>query len=346
MKMRTSAPAMTYSDVSLEFFKQVARTLESASSWVLFSHQKLDGDALGTASALFEAGVLQGKNVRWMGPDPVPPSYAFLPHVEEYVCCKEYVFDSLEPLYIFLDSANDERGVRGLRNRAAGVSVLNIDHHEDNSRFGTQNCVVPEASSTAEILWHIMKVADWSVTPLIAECLYTGIVADTGGFMFSNTTAVTHRIAADLLDRGVNPARLDSFMRQTRSLSGMHLWGIALGRVCCWGGESQLAMTWLTRGDFSLTKAIHADTESLVNQMLLIQGVRFAVLFTEEDDGVKVSFRSKEGAVTAASVARALGGGGHPRASGATLPLPLAQAIKTVREAVETAYAGWTSADR
>ncbi|MDR1378866.1 MAG: DHH family phosphoesterase [Synergistaceae bacterium] len=332
--------------VSAKLLAEVARTLENASAWSLFSHMKLDGDALGTATALFEAGVLQGKTIRWIGPDPVPPSYRFLPHVEEYVTQKEYRFDEKDRLYVFLDSANEDRGTRGLRDRSPSTFILNIDHHEDNSRFGTLNCVEPKASSTSELLWHVMKAGGWTITPHIAECLYTGIVADTGNFVFSNTTSTTHQVTADLLRRGVDPARIDAFLRQTRSLEGMHLWGVALGRICRWGEKNQFAMSWLTQEDFRLTKANASDTEMLVSQLLLIRDVRFAVLLTEEEREVKASFRSRAESVAASTVARALGGGGHPRASGAQLPPPLDQAIRSVRETVEAAYAEWASSGR
>lgn len=335
---------MIRSEVSSEFLVRVARLLSEAPSWAIFSHMKMDGDAVGTATALFEAGILQGKRVRWIGPDPFPPAYAFLSHAEDYVAQKDYLFDGGE-LYIFLDSANEDRGVKGLEHKSSGAVVLNIDHHEDNTHFGTVNCVDPGASSAAELMWRIMTSGGWTLTPRVAESLYTGIVADTGGFMYSNTTPITHHVAAELLGCGVDPARIDTWMRQTRSLEGMHLWGIALGRIARWGEDSQLAMSWLMLDDFKLTKALAGDTEFLVNQLLLIRGVRFAVLFVEGEEHVKVSFRSKEGAVPAASVARVLGGGGHPRASGANLPLPLDHAIGIVRAAVEDTYAGWPVVD-
>ncbi|MDR1733137.1 MAG: bifunctional oligoribonuclease/PAP phosphatase NrnA [Synergistaceae bacterium] len=329
-----------------EVLSQVARTLSEAASWYIFSHMKLDGDALGSGSALFEAGLLQGKNVRWTGPDPVPPSYDYLPNVENYRIQESYVFDSREILHIFLDSADEDRGVKGLRDaRLPHAFILNIDHHEDNSLFGTMNCVEPGVSSVAELLWHIMQAGGWNITPRVAEGLYTGIISDTGGFMYSNTSPETHRVAADLLCREVDPAKIDAALRQNRSLEGMHLWGLALSRICRFGVQSQIAMTWLSRKDFETTGAIVADTESLVNQLLLIQGVRFAAMVTEGEKDARVSFRSRAGAVTAASVARSLGGGGHPRAAGTTLPLPLEDAIQIVRTTVENAYAEWFAAD-
>jgi phosphoesterase RecJ-like protein len=105
-------------------------------------------------------------------------------------------------------------------------------------------------------------------------------------------------------------------------------------------------MSWLTREDFRLTKADASDTEMLVNQMLLIRGVNFAVLLVEEEHEVKASFRSRAESVAASAVAHALGGGGHPRASGAQLSLPLDRAIRSVRETVEAAYAEWVSSGR
>lgn len=345
--MEPTPMTLRHEEAFPELLMRVARTLEGVPSWVIFSHQKLDGDALGTATALFEAGVLLGKRVRWVGPDPVPPAYNFLPHAGDYEMRKEFRFDG-EDIYIFLDSANEERGVKGLDSKTPKAVVVNIDHHEDNTRFGTLNCVDSSASSASELMWRIMTLAGWPITAEVAECLYVGITADTGGFMFDNTTEATHRVAADLLSRGVKPSRVDSLLRQTRSLAGMHLWGAALGRITCWGEDSQFAMSWLTRSDFNTIGAIAADTEMLVNQLLLIRGVRFAVLMTEEESGTgtKISFRSKEGTVAAATVARSLGGGGHPRAAGANLATPLEETMQTVRKAVESAYAEWASADR
>ena len=333
--------------VSATLLKETIQALEGAPSWVLFTHLNLDGDATGAATALYEAGLALGKDVRWMGPDAeVPSSFLFLPHTEKYISQTEYRFDEKDVLYVFLDSANETRSVDGFQHRASDTLIVNIDHHEDNSLFGVINCVDPASSSTSELLWHLMTAGGWPITRRIADCLYVGIIADTGNFAFSNTSERTHLAAADLLSRGVNTARIDGLIRQKRSLAGMRLWGIALERVSCWGPEEQFAMSWLSREDFDRTGAVSADTSLLVNQLLIVQGVRFAVLLTEDNDNVKVSFRSREGIVASATVARALGGGGHPRASGARLPAPLEEAVRTVREAVDKAYAEWLSADR
>ena len=334
--------------ISHELMLEAGRILEANPSWVIFSHTKLDGDAIGSAGALFESGLIKCKRVRWFGVDPVPPNYHFLPHVKEYVTQKKYRFDSEDDIYIFLDSANEERSVKGLKERSPGTVVLNIDHHEDNTRFGTLNCVDSEASSTSELLWRIMTAVNWPITQTIAECLYIGAAADTGWFAFGNTTSITHSMAADLLNRGVDSSKIDSCVRHNRSIESMRLWGLAFMRVFRWGKSSQFAMTWLTHRDFAATNAIPADTATLVNQMLTIRGVRFAVLLTEDDDSglVKGNFRSKDGVVSAASVAQALGGGGHPKASGAYLAPPMADAIQIVQKTVDKLYAEWAIADK
>ncbi|GHV49266.1 hypothetical protein FACS1894204_13720 [Synergistales bacterium] len=166
--------------------------------------------------------------------------------------------------------------------------------------------------------------------------------------MFSNTTNMTHIALADLLSRGVNPAKIESALRRNRSHGGTHLWGIAMSRIICWGDNAQFSMTWLYDDDFKNTQALRSDTEGLINQLMMIKSVRFAVLLTEyKDKGeVKISLRSREGMISASSVAHALGGGGHERASGGTLKMTLEQAIKTVRGTIDEAYDEWDSADR
>ncbi len=324
---------------------QVARILEAAPSWMIFTHRKIDGDALGSGAALFEAGLLFGKKVSWMGPDHLPPSFLFLPNTNRYIPCQEFTFDDKDELYIFLDSANEERSVIGLETKAAGVKIVNIDHHEDNTRYGTINCVDPNSSSCAELLLHIMQAGGWEITPAIAECLYTGILTDTGGFMFSNTNSRTHRLVAELLDKGVSPDKIYSFVYQTRSFEGIRLWNLVFDKLHIWGNNAELVLSCISQDDFKKTGASASDTDGLSNQLLTIRGVDLAVLLVENEKGeVKVSFRSKAGGLRAAAVARSLGGGGHPNAAGVTLKSSLKDAIDIIKTAVDKAYDEWLAA--
>lgn len=327
-------------------FAEASALLRAFPRWTLFIHQKADGDAVGSASALFEAGVLLGRRVRWMGPDAsLPMPYRFLPHADEYLSCEELAFDDTGELYVFLDSSNEDRGVRGVRDRAPGTVVLNLDHHEDNSRYGTLACVDPSCASTTELLYRLFRAEGWTVTTAIAESLYTGLVTDTGTFMFSNTTPRAHRLAADLLELGVDPSRIEARIYHNRSLNAMALWARALSRIEVWGRDGEFSLAWLSHGDFSETGSQATDTEGLVNQLLTIRGVRFAVILSELEPGrVKISFRSEEGTVPAAVVARSLGGGGHPRAAGATLEGPMMDVVRKVRSTLEERHAEWAAA--
>lgn len=340
-------PTVQMHEPSPEELIRVAGLLREARSWTLFSHKKADGDTLGSASALFEAGLLAGKRVTWHGPDEsIPPAYRFLAHSESCVPCGDtFDFNDPEELYIFLDCANDGRSVEGLEAGAGGIRVLNIDHHEDNTRFGTVNCVAPRSSSTSELLFRILKAGDWPMSRSLAQSIYVGIWTDSGGFSFSNTSPRTHLLAAELMELGVEPDIVDDELNQTRTPEGMMLWSRALSHLHVFGEEKMFALAWLSREDFDASGAHPSDTEGLSGSLMKIRGVRMAAFLTEQEpEKVKASFRSRGGVFPAAEAARFFGGGGHPRAAGATLAMPLSQALEEVQKFFEERHAEWTSA--
>ena len=188
---------------------RASEVLKAHKIWYIFTHKKSDGDAMGSASALFESGVNLGKSVKWFSPDKtLPEVYKFLPHSSEFISCEEFNFESDSGiLYVFLDCSNEVRSVSGF-DVSKNINALNIDHHEDNSLFGRVNCVDGLASSTCEMLFRIFMADNWEITQNIAESLYTGIFTDTGGFSFSNTSAKTHMAASKLIELGVKPDRI------------------------------------------------------------------------------------------------------------------------------------------
>ena len=321
--------------------------LREAASWTLFTHQKPDGDAMGSVTALFEAGVLAGKRVTWAGPDSeLPAAYRFLAHMDDYrVCEGPFPFDRPEELYVFLDCANGSRGGEGFEARLPGLRVLNVDHHEDNTRFGTVNCVDPTSSSTSELVFRILRAGGWGLSRALAESVYVGIWTDSGGFAFSCTTPRTHRLAAELLELGVEPGRLNDLLNQIYTPGGMSLRSRALSHIRVFGPGDAFAISWLSLRDFDETGALSGDTEGLSGAAMQIRGVRLAVFLTERKGGkVKASFRSREGVFPAADLARRLGGGGHPRAAGATLTGTLEEYLKKIPELLEARYAEWAAA--
>ncbi|MCR5347806.1 MAG: DHH family phosphoesterase [Fretibacterium sp.] len=326
--------------------------LRDAPDWTIFTHQRTDGDAAGSASALFEAGVLAGRRVSWFTPTPLPTGYRFLAHADECRLCEgTFAFSNPETLYVFLDCANETRSVRGFEERTPGTRFLNIDHHEDNSCFAALNCVDPDSSSTAELLFRVLKAGDWKLSKAAAEALYTGIWTDSGGFSFSCTTPRTHRLAAELMELGAEPSRLDDLINKNRTPESMALWGRAMSRIRLFGprvpGSERgvFALSWLSQQDFSETRAETGDTEGLPASLMRLQGVRLAAFLTEQKSGeVRVSFRSREGVFGAADPARALGGGGHPRAAGANHSGPLETSLREIPRMLEERYAQWSSA--
>lgn len=336
-------------DPFMDELLQASSLLSDAPSWTLLTHQKIDGDATGSASALFEAGVLAGKSVSWIGPDPeLPAAYRFLAHTGGYSpCTGAFSFDGTGELYVFLDCSNGTRSVKGVESMPVGAMVLNIDHHEDNTMFGMVNCVDPESSSTSELVYRILKAGDWTLSPRVAESVYVGIWTDSGGFAFSSTSPRTHRLAAELMELGVDPGRIADLIGQTLTPEGLALWARALSHVRVFGPEGIFAISWLSQADFDETHAVPSDTEGLASSMMRIRGVRLSVFLSELDAGkIKASFRSREGIFAAAEVARALGGGGHPRAAGATLHGAIDTWVANIQRDLERRYAEWAVADR
>ena len=184
---------------------QVVAALRQAERFLLTTHENPDGDALGSLLAMHLILEQLGKDsLMYISPDEFPLPWEY----------RNWTFDRLvgappddvdERAIVFLDCGNIDRMPVDFLQRE-GLHILNIDHHHDNTRFGTVNFVVPEASCTAEIVWRLAKELGAELTPEIAEALYTGLVTDTGRFMYENTGVEAHRMAADLITAGVRAA--------------------------------------------------------------------------------------------------------------------------------------------
>ena len=305
--------------------------LRANHNWHIFTHRKADGDAIGSANALFEAGIVAGHSVKWSSPDEkLPEGYNYLPHFSHHTTMETFGFPDDGTLYVFLDCANLTRSVSGFTENA---NSLNIDHHEDNSHYARVNCVDGKASSTCELLYRLLKAGGWKLNLTIAESLYTGIFTDSGSFTYSNTGPLTHTVAAELIELGAEPGHMTDLLTQNKSVASMALWGRALSRIETFGPESIFALTRLYAQDFSDTGADMTETEGLPAFLMSIRGVKFAVTLTEYPNGTKrVSFRSREGSpFCAGEIAREFGGGGHERASGASFSGSIDEACNEFR---------------
>jgi bifunctional oligoribonuclease and PAP phosphatase NrnA len=316
--------------------EQVLEELRAADKLLLTTHENPDGDALG--SLLATHWILQqlGKDsLMYMSPDEFPLPWEY----------RELTFEGLvgappddmgERVVVFLDCGNIDRMPIDFVKRE-GSHIVNIDHHHDNTRFGTVNLVVPTASSTAEIVYGLAKELGAEITPRIADALYVALVTDTGRFMYENTTPEAHLMAADLIRAGVDPHRVFRRLFEDVPFRRLQLLQRALGSVERYDGGT-LTVCHLETRDFEETGALETDSEGIVVHMRAVEGTKVAVMVREllgaRDGRRKVSLRATDGAVDVSLVARELGGGGHRQAAGFTTALPYPELIHRLREQV------------
>jgi bifunctional oligoribonuclease and PAP phosphatase NrnA len=318
--------------------EQVIAELQSADKFLLTTHENPDGDALG--SLLATQWILEqlGKDsLMFMSPDEFPLPWEYRAWTFDKALVGSPPGDVAERTIVFLDCGNiDRMPVDFLQ--VEGLHILNIDHHHDNTRFGTVNLVCPVASSTAEIVWRIAKELDVEITPRIADALYTGLVTDTGRFMYENTTPAAHRMAAELIEAGVEPHQVYRRLFENLPFRRVQLLQRALSSVERLDG-GLITIAHLVKDDYEETGAFETDSEGVVDHMRAVEGTAVAVLvrelLSEDRDGTrKVSLRATDGSVDVSRIARAFGGGGHPQAAGFSTQLPYPELVERLRELV------------
>lgn len=306
-----------------------ARELLAARHIVLTTHTNPDGDAIGGEYALFHALRARGADVRIVNCDASPENLSFLDGAAVEVYHPETHDAALAgaDLLVAMDF-NDIRRVRQMEAafRSSQARKLVIDHHLDPKPFADAYCSIPEASSTAEIVADVLDAAEIVFSHPVALGLYVGLMTDTGSFRFDRTTPKVHRLAARLLEAGVDPTATyrnifdDYPMRRTRLL-GMIMADI---EQHCDGRVTLLAAT---AEMFAATGTGVEDVENVVNMGLAIRGVEATAMFTVLDGQIKVSFRSR-GRISVNDIAGRFGGGGHRLAAGATMEQGDLRALK------------------
>jgi bifunctional oligoribonuclease and PAP phosphatase NrnA len=296
---------------------RVLAELRDGERFLLTTHEGPDGDALGSLLAMHHLlGQLGKDSVMFLAAKefPLPIEYRFLPLEEVF---HEPPADMADRTVVFLDCGNiDRMPFDFLRND--GRVILNIDHHHDNTRFGAVNLVDTAASSTAEIVYALARQLGADVTPEMASALYVGLVTDTGRFMYENTNAGTHRIAADLIDAGVDVNDTYRRLYEHVPLEKLHLIARALESIerPCDG----LAVSYITEQDYEQTGSGEEMTEGIIDFLRSIEGVQLAGVIRELGSrgraARKVSLRASGGDLDVSAIAREHGGGGHVRAAG------------------------------
>ena len=316
---------------------QVLDEIRNGERFLLGTHEHPDGDALGSLVAMHQILVALGKDsVMFMDAAEFPLPY-------------EYRFFSLDGLVsippldieqrtiVLLDCGNlDRNPAEALR--FEGARIINIDHHHDNTHFGTVNHVVPEASCTAEIVWDLMRGLGVEPTTSIAEALYVGLVTDTGKFMYENTGTRAHVMAAELIDAGVDVHDIYRRIYEGIPFRKVALLARGLANIERYDG-GRLTLTRLSAEDYRETGAEENYSEGVIDHLRSVEGTAVACLVRDRlgpgQEGVrKVSLRASDDRVDVSRIARAQGGGGHRQAAGFSTSLEWDELVAFLREQV------------
>src|SRR3954465_15832120 len=315
----------------------IVEELQQAGKMLVTTHENPDGDALGSLLAFDEMMRALGKDsVMFMSASnfPLPHEYQNLPldRVQN-----EPPADMHERIAIFLDCGNIDRMPVDFLQRD-GQHIVNIDHHHDNTHFGTVNLVVGDASCTAEILWELSHALGVEITPSMAEALYIALITDTGRFMYENTGARAHVMAAELIQAGVDVAAVYRRLYEDMPFGKLELLSRALQQVDRYD-EGALTIARLSRDDFRLAGAEESYSEGVIDHLRSVEGTKVAALSRELLSGAatgrkKVSLRATGDDVDVSAIARAGGGGGHRRAAGFSTELSDDELTAFLREQI------------
>jgi bifunctional oligoribonuclease and PAP phosphatase NrnA len=314
---------------------QALEELRGAGKLIVVTHENPDGDALGSLIAMQSILTGMGKDcVMFIDASefPLPHEYRFFP-LEGLVSQPPDDLD--ERTIVFLDCGNLERNPAEALQRP-GAHILNIDHHHDNTRFGTVNLVVPEASCTAEIVWDLMH--GLGVTPSLtcAEGLYVGLITDTGRFMYENTGPRAHLMAAELIESGVSVQGIYRRVYEGVPYGKLALLARGLANVRRYD-DGRLTVSALSAQDFTDSGAEESYSEGVVDHLRAVQGTAVAALIRDrigETDGDrlrKVSLRATDERVDVSAIARAQGGGGHRQAAGFSTSMEWDELVEFLR---------------
>lgn len=290
--------------------QKIRQRLSEAHSVAIVSHIRPDGDAVGSLLGLGQALIKAGKQVQMVLQDGLPEKYQNLAYSERVKRSLEPDFDTL----IIVDSSDIER--TGSLLHGQSKPDICIDHHKTNLHFAHINLVEPDSVATAAILAQHLPAWNFEIDQDIASSLLTGIIADTIGFRTSNINADAMRLAADLMDKGADLARLYGQVLVNRSLVEMRYWGAGLEKIVHQDG---IVYTTLTLHDRIASGYSENDDADLINVLSAIKEAKIALIFVEQEyNRVKVSWRANSG-IDVSEVAFAFGGGGHAAAAGADI---------------------------
>jgi len=293
-----------------ELFKKAWEKINEAKNIVLISHINPDGDALGSSLSLYPILKKLGKKVTvFNATKPLPIYLDFLPNFAKVTNKLPNNID----LMISFDCGSFDR--LGIEKRPE--FLINIDHHISNTNYGDINIIDEKAASTSQVVYNCCKTNNVDIDEDSATCMYTALVTDTGSFQYESVNDKVFEMAADLFRCGAKPDFVAKMLFQRDRLSRLRLLAKAYNTIelCC---DGKVAFVEVTKEMLEITGAIKEDTDTIVNSVRAIASVEIACMLREDDDGIKISLRSKNYA-DVSKIAVKYGGGGHIRAAGATI---------------------------
>jgi phosphoesterase RecJ-like protein len=321
---------------------QVVEALRSHDRFLVTTHENPDGDALGSMLGV-TLGLRQlGKDARMvlLSEAPLPGEYQFMALDDLARTLPE---DTGERVLVAVDCANESRLGPDPEVLQHAPLVLDIDHHHDNTRFGDVNLIVPEASSTGEIVYDLLRLLGVRITPQISEPLYIALVTDTGRFQYTNTTPKALRLAAELMEAGADVHRIFQGVYESVQFAKLKLLARALQRAEVYEG-GRLVISHLVRTDFAEVGAAEPYSEGIIDYLRAVEGADMAALIREPPRGGaparRVSLRASTDEIDVSAIARELGGGGHRQAAGFSSELTIAEITERLRKAFVDAVHG------
>lgn len=330
--MNTAAAAPPKTNLTNSTFAEIAAVLREHESFVVLSHVRPDGDALGSQIAMGLALQKLGKKIKVWNEEGLLEKFSFLPGGELVS------FPPNEPenfdVVLALDTATRQRlGDNVLAAVGSAKVWINIDHHPSNPRYGDLVHIDPIAPATGQILFELLQSQDLPLDESIAENLFAAISTDTGSFQYQNTTARTFEIAADILRCGIKVGALSQKLYESYPRRRIELLRVLLDRMR-FDADGKVASFSLPLATANELGVIPEDNEGLIDHLRAIQGVIIAIFFEElEDSKVRVSMRSKDERADVCAICVSFKGGGHKLAAGARVPGALDDVAKRVTEA-------------
>lgn len=309
--------------------KKAAKTLLVKDNILILTHKSPDGDTLGSGFALCRALLKLDKKAKVVCSDDIPKKFDYL---YEGMKQEEFVPDFI----VAVDVADTKLLGSKYEEQYKDKVDLCIDHHGSNINYAKQTCLYPGDAATTETIYEIIKCFDVKIDEDIANCIYTGLSTDTGCFRYSNTTAKTHRVAAEMIEVGAKSAEINCVMFESKTVSFLNLQKLCIDGMRMYF-DDRCALITLTQNMYDISGSDESECDAISALARQVEGVVVGVTMKERVDGTfKVSVRTHE-PIDAAEICKKMNGGGHKRAAGCEIRLPLEEARKVLLGHIENA---------